>query len=160
VNSDSNTTTVTGDILAAASIADQAVYFNNSDSNIVNLTGSIKANQATADVIVLNSSSDNNTINLTLNAGDTLVGNILDNGSGNTLNININNTTRSGSYIYTSSGSGDLTWNITDPSKPFVNGSAKSRGIADIDDAANRLYQRFNLINDRLTHEQRQVAQG
>jgi len=87
------------------------------------------------------------------------VGGIYNDGSGNTLNITLNSG-RTASYIYTSSGSTDLTWNITDNSKPAIAGSAKSRGVADMDDAGNRLYQRLSQINSSLTNQQRQTRQG
>ena len=156
--SDSNTTTLNGDISTTGNIA-HGLYLFDSDSNTINLTGSLSATGASSYAIYLDSFSDNNTINLTLNQGDRLIGDIVNNGSGNTLNLTLNSG-RASSYIYTSSGSTDLTWNITDNSKPAIASSAKSRGVADMDDAGNRLYQRLSQINSSLTNQQRQTRQG
>lgn len=157
-NSDNNTINLTGDITTTGSSA-HGLHLVNSDSNTVNITGGISATGSNAYAIYADSSADNNIINLTLNRGDRLVGGIYNDGSGNTLNITLNSG-RTGSYIYTSSGSTDLTWNITDSSKPVINGSAKSRGIADIDDAGNKLYQRFNPISRATSSQHKRIAMG
>ena len=157
-SSDSNTTTLTGDISTEGTSA-YGLRLYNSDSNTVNLTGSLSATGAGSYAIYANSTSDNNTINLTLNQGDRLIGDIVNDGSGNTLNLTLNSG-RASSYSYTSSGLAELGWDVTDDSKPFVIGSAKSRGVADIDDAGNRLYQRLSQINSSLTNQQRQTRQG
>ena len=156
--SDSNTTTLTGGISTTGTYA-YGVYLFASDSNTVNLTGSLSATGAGSYAIYANSTSDNNTINLTLNQGDRLIGDIVNDGSGNTLNLTLNSG-RASSYSYTSSGLAELGWDVTDDSKPFVIGSAKSRGVADMDDAGNRLYQRLSQINSSLTNQQRQTRQG
>ena len=156
--SSSNTTTLTGDITTTGSGA-HGLYLAASDSNTINLTGSLSATGTGAYAINMNSTSDNNTVNLTLNQGDRLIGDIVNNGSGNTLNLTLNSG-RASSYNYTSSGSAELGWDVTDNSKPFVIGSAKSRGVADMDDAGNRLYQRLSQINSSLTNQQRQTRQG
>ena len=156
--SDSNTTTLTGGISTTGTNA-YGVYLFASDSNTVNLTGSLSATGAGSYAIYANSTSDNNTINLTLNQGDRLIGDIGNDGSGNTLNLTLNSG-RASSYSYTSSGLAELGWDVTDDSKPFVIGSAKSRGVADMDDAGNRLYQRLSQINSSLTNQQRQTRQG
>ncbi len=157
-NSDNNTINLTGDITTTGSSA-HGLHLVNSDSNTVNITGGISATGSNAYAIYADSSADNNIINLTLNRGDRLVGGIYNDGSGNTLNITLNSG-RTGSYIYTSSGSTDLTWNITDSSKPVINGSAKRRGIADIDDAGNKLYQRFNPISRATSSQHKSMAMG
>ncbi|MGB1086556.1 MAG: autotransporter domain-containing protein, partial [Methylophilaceae bacterium] len=157
-NSDNNTINLTGDITTTGSSA-HGLHLVNSDSNTVNITGGISATGSNAYAIYADSSADNNIINLTLNRGDRLVGGIYNDGSGNTLNITLNSG-RTASYIYTSSGSTDLTWNITDSSKPVINGSAKSRGIADIDDAGNKLYQRFNPISRATSSQHKSMAMG
>ena len=157
-NSDNNTINLTGDITTTGSSA-HGLHLVSSDSNTVNITGGISATGSNAYAIYADSSADNNIINLTLNRGDRLVGGIYNDGSGNTLNITLNSG-RTGSYIYTSSGSTDLTWNITDSSKPVINGSAKSRGIADIDDAGNKLYQRFNPISRATSSQHKRIAMG
>lgn len=157
-NSDNNTINLTGDITTTGSSA-HGLHLVNSDSNTVNITGGISATGSNAYAIYADSSADNNIINLTLNRGDRLVGDIYNDGSGNTLNITLNSG-RAESYIYTSSGSTDLTWNVTDSSKPVINGSAKSRGIADIDDAGNKLYQRFNPISRSTSLQHKKIAMG
>ena len=157
-NSDNNTINLTGDITTTGSSA-HGLHLVNSDSNTVNITGGISATGSNAYAIYADSSADNNIINLTLNRGDRLVGGIYNDGSGNTLNITLNSG-RTASYIYTSSGSTDLTWNVTDSSKPVINGSAKSRGIADIDDAGNKLYQRFNPISRATSSQHKSMAMG
>ena len=157
-NSDNNTINLTGDITTTGSSA-HGLHLVNSDSNTVNITGGISATGSNAYAIYADSSADNNIINLTLNRGVRLVGDIYNDGSGNTLNITLNSG-RTASYIYTSSGSTDLTWNVTDSSKPVINGSAKSRGIADIDDAGNKLYQRFNPISRATSSQHKSMAMG
>jgi len=156
--SDDNVITITGNISTTGN-SSHGLLFDNSDSNTINLTGSLSATGTGAYAINMNSTSVNNTVNLTLNQGDRLIGDIVNNGSGNTLNLTLNSG-RAASYIYTSSGSTDLTWNITDNSKPAIAGSAKSRGVADIDDEGNKLYQRLSQINSSLTNQQRQTRQG
>ena len=158
LRSDSNNTTMTGAITTTGSSA-HGLHLVNSDSNTVNITGGISATGSNAYAIYADSSADNNIINLTLNRGVRLVGDIYNDGSGNTLNITLNSG-RTASYIYTSSGSTDLTWNVTDSSKPVINGSAKSRGIADIDDAGNKLYQRFNPISRATSSQHKRIAMG
>ena len=158
LRSDSNNTTMTGAITTTGSSA-HGLHLVNSDSNTVNITGGISATGSNAYAIYADSSADNNIINLTLNRGVRLVGDIYNDGSGNTLNITLNSG-RTASYIYTSSGSTDLTWNVTDSSKPVINGSAKSRGIADIDDAGNKLYQRFNPISRATSSQHKSMAMG
>jgi len=156
--SDDNVITITGNISTTGN-SSHGLLFDNSDSNTINLTGSLSATGTGAYAINMNSTSVNNTVNLTLNQGDRLIGDIVNHGSGNTLNLTLNSG-RAASYIYTSSGSTDLTWNITDNSKPAIAGSAKSRGVADIDDEGNKLYQRLSQINSSLTNQQRQTRQG
>ena len=51
-------------------------------------------------------------------------------------------------------------WVLDDTTKTVIAGSAKSRGVADMDDAGNRLYQRLSQINSSLTNQQRQTRQG
>lgn len=159
-NSDSNTLNLTGDIITTGS-SSHGLQLTNSDSNTVTINGGISVTGSNAYAIYADSSADNNIINLTLNRGDKLVGEIYNDGSGNTLNITFNSG-RTASYIYTSSGSTDLIWNITDSSKPVINGSgsAKSRGIADIDDAGNKLYQRFNPISRATSSQHKRMAMG
>ena len=159
INSDSNTTTLTGNISTTGSNA-YGLHLYNGDSNIINLTGSLSATGTGAYAIYADSTSDNNTINLTLNQGDRLIGDIVNDGSGNTLNLTLNSG-RASSYSYTSSGSAELGWDVTDNSpRPFIIGSAKSRGVADMDDSGNRLYQRLSQINSSLTTQHRELAQG
>ena len=55
---------------------------------------------------------------------------------------------------------GAVDWVLDDTTKTVIAGSAKSRGVADMDDAGNRLYQRLSQINSSLTNQQRQTRQG
>ena len=159
--SNDNVITITGNISTTGNSSHGLLFDNDSDSNTVNLTGSLSATGAGSYAIYANSTSDNNTVNLTLNQGDRLIGDIVNDGSGNTLNLTLNDYGRASSYSYTSSGSTELDWNVTDNSpRPFIIGSAKSRGVADMDDAGNRLYQRLSQINSSLTNQQRQTRQG
>ena len=151
-NSASNTTTMTGNISTTGATAD-GMLLRDSDANVINFTGAVSATGTGSYAVYANSTSDNNT--LTFNQGSTIIGGFYNDGTNNTLNFNLG---RAASYNFTTSGTVD--WVLSDTSKTVVAGSAKSRGAADMDDAGNRLYQRFNAVYDRLIQEQRQVAQG
>ena len=151
-SSDNNITTLTGDISTTGDSAD-GLYLTASDSNTVNLTGSLSATGASSYAIDADSTSDNNTI--VFNQGSQIIGGLYNEGTNNTLNFNLG---RAASYNLTTSGSVD--WVLDDTTKTVIAGSAKSRGVADMDDAGNRLYQRLSQINSSLTNQQRQTRQG
>ncbi len=151
-NSDANTTTMIGNISTTGATAN-GMYLKDSDTNVINFTGAMSATGTGSYAVYADFSSDNNT--LTFNQGSTIIGGFYNAGTNNTLNFNLG---RAASYNFTTSGTVD--WVLSDTSKTVVAGSAKSRGAADMDDAGNRLYQRFNAVYDRLIQEQRQVAQG
>ena len=155
-NSAQNAISLTGDINSTASSTNAfGVMLNQeSDSNTINLTGSLSATgTGSSYAIYADSLADNNTI--TFNQGSQIMGGLYNAGTNNTLNFNLG---RAASYNFTTSGSVD--WVLNDTTKTVVAGSAKSRGAADLDDAGNRLYQRFHSVYDRLIQEQREVAQG
>ena len=151
-NSDSNTTTLTGNITTSGYIGN-GLFLENSDSNIINLTGSLSATGTGAYAINMNSTSDNNTVNF--NQGSQIIGGLYNDGTNNTLTFNLG---RAASYNFTTSGA--VNWVLDDTTKTVIAGSAKSRGVADMDDAGNRLYQRLSQINSSLTNQQRQTRQG
>ena len=151
-SSDNNTTTLTGDISTTGDYA-YGVYLLGSDSNTVNLTGSLSATGAGSYAIYAHSTSDNNTI--TFNQGSQIIGGLYNDGTNNTLTFNLG---RAASYNFTTSGA--VNWVLDDTTKTVIAGSAKSRGVADMDDAGNRLYQRLSQINSSLTNQQRQTRQG
>jgi len=151
-DSDSNTTTLTGDIGTTGLYAD-GLNLSSSDSNIINLTGSLSATDTGAYAINMNSTSDNNTI--VFNQGSQIIGGLYNDGANNTLTFNLG---RAASYNFTTSGA--VNWVLDDTTKTVIAGSAKSRGVADMDDAGNRLYQRLSQINSSLTNQQRQTRQG
>ena len=159
--SNSNITTLTGDISTTGSGAFGLLLYY-SDSNTVNLTGSLSATGASSYAIYVDSTSDNNI--LAFGRGSTFITDYYNDGTGNTLDFT--NLGRAASYRYdwTVDGvDGDgfgTDFLLTDANKPLVEGLAKSRGVADMDDAGNRLYQRLSQINSSLTNQQRQTRQG
>ncbi len=152
LTSDSNTTTLTGDISTTGMMHTGCILLT-SDSNTVNLTGSLSATGASSYAIYADSNSDNNTIYL--NQGSQIIGGLYNDGANNTLTFNLG---RAASYNFTTSGA--VNWVLDDTTKTVIAGSAKSRGVADMDDAGNRLYQRLSQINSSLTNQQRQTRQG
>jgi hypothetical protein len=152
LNSTNNTTTLTGDISTAGDTA-HGLALNVSDSNIIHLTGTLSATGTGSNAISANSTSDNNTI--TFNQGSKIIGGLDNDGANNTLKFNLG---RAASYNFTTSGA--VNWVLDDTTKTVIAGSAKSRGVADMDDSSNRLYQRLSQINSSLTTQHREVAQG
>lgn len=152
---------MTGDILTEGSAA-HGLYLTNSDNNTINLHGKVTASHASATSAYFNSTSDNNT--LAFGRGATLIADYYNDGTGNTLDFT--NLGRAASYNYDFTIDGDdgtglgNAFLLTDGWKTVVAGSAKSRAAADLDDAGNRLYQRFSQINTALTQQQRQTTQG
>ena len=147
-----NTITVTGNISATANTA-VGLRLQDSSRNIINLTGLLSATGANSNAIEANSNSNNNTI--TFNQGSKIIGGLDNDGTNNTLKFNLGSAA---SYNFTTSGAVD--WVLEDTSKTVINGSAKSRGVADIDDSGNRLYQRFSQISSSLTKQHREVSYG
>ena len=160
-SSHNNTTTMMGDITTAGTGA-RGLFLNNSDNNTINLHGKVTASHASATSAYFNSTSDNNT--LAFGRGATLIADYYNDGTGNTLDFT--NLGRAASYNYDFTIDGDdgtglgNAFLLTDGWKTVVAGSAKSRAAADLDDAGNRLYQRFSQINTALTQQQRQTTQG
>jgi len=103
--------------------------------------------------IYADSTSDNNTI--TFNQGTKIIGGLYNDGANNTLKFNLG---RAASYNFTTSGA--VNWVLDDTTKTVIAGSAKSRGVADMDDAGNRLYQRFNPISRATSAQHKNVARG
>ena len=147
-----NTITVTGNISATANTA-VGLRLQDSSRNIINLTGSLSATGTNSNAIEANSNSNNNTI--TFNQGSKIIGGLDNDGTNNTLKFNLGSAA---SYNFTTSGAVD--WVLEDTSKTVISGSAKSRGVADIDDSGNRLYQRFSQISSSLTKQHREVSYG
>ncbi|MDC0114994.1 hypothetical protein OAH83_01830 [Methylophilaceae bacterium] len=147
-----NTTNFTGNITTTGDWA-RWLSLENSDSNTVNFTGSLSATGASSYGIHADSASDNNTI--VFNQGSQIIGGLYNDGANNTLTFNLG---RAASYNFTTSGA--VNWVLDDTTKTVIAGSAKSRGVADMDDAGNRLYQRLSQINSSLTNQQRQTRQG
>ena len=150
-DSHSNTLTL-GNISVDATLSGAGVWLEASDSNEIIINGRVSGS-GEADAIRVQNTSDSNTI--TLNQGGSIIGNIVNDSTNNTLNFNLG---RAASYNFTTSGSVD--WILNDSTKTVIAGSAKSRGVADMDDAGNRLYQRLSQINSSLTNQQRQTRQG
>jgi hypothetical protein len=116
----------------------------------------VTASHATAYSAHFNASSANNTI--AFGRGSTFITDYYNDGTGNTLDFT--NLGRAASYSYDWSVDGGTAFLVTDANKPLVEGSAKSRGVADMDDAGNRLYQRLSQINSSLINQQQQTRQG
>ena len=161
VSSDNNTTTMTGNITTGGSSA-HGLFLTGSDNNTINLHGKVTASHATSYSAYFNSTSDNNT--LAFGRGATLIADYYNDGTGNTLDFTNLGRAASYNYDFTIAGVGGAgtgkAFLLTDGWKTVVAGSAKSRAAADLDDAGNRLYQRFSQINTALTQQQRQTTQG
>jgi len=149
-DSDSNDITINGKITTASNSGIALV--TNSDSNTITVSNGINSTKDKY-AIYIDSTSDNNTINLTR---ANFIGKLYNDGSNNTLNFS--NLGRAGSYIFTTQGS--TAFSLTDSNKPVISGSAKSRGIADIDDEGNKLYQRFNPISRATSSQHKSMAMG
>ena len=146
------TFTVNGNITTNDSTAYGIKIYDNSDDNVFNINGNINS-PSSGYAIYIDATSDNNTINL---KRGTISGQFYNDGSNNTLNFS--NLGRARSYIFTTQGSTAFT--LTDSNKPVIAGSAKSRGVADIDDEGNKLYQRFNKISQATSLQHKRFALG
>ncbi len=152
IGSDSVAISIIGNISTTGANA-QGLYMSSSAANTINITGGVSATGNGSYAINLDGTSDNNTI--TFNQGSHIIGGLYNDGANNTLRFNLG---RAASYNFATEGAVD--WVLEDTSKTVVAGSAKSRGVADFDDAGNRLYQRFSQLNNSLNQQHRQVAQG
>ena len=151
--SDSNTTTVTGNIITSGTDGDsEPILLNDSDSNTFILSGAVHSlggDQA----ISIDSTSQNNTF--TFKRGVSFIGGLENNGG--TTNKLIFDMGKASSYNLDFD---DTSWTMEDASKPIVSGSAKSMGVADIDNQAHILYRRMDPINDVLSERQRLYKAG
>ena len=151
--SDSNTTTVTGNIITSGTDGDsEPILLNDSDSNTFILSGAVHSlggDQA----ISIDSTSQNNTF--TFKRGVSFIGGLENNGG--TTNKLIFDMGKASSYNLDFD---DTSWTMEDASKPIVSGSAKSMGVADIDNQAHILYRRMDPINDVLSERQRLYKEG
>ena len=155
-SSNNNTTTLTGDISTKENDA-HGLFLSSSNNNIFHLNGKVTASHTSAYSVYFNASSNNNI--LAFGRGSTFITDYYNDGTGNTLDFTNLGRAASYSYDWTADGGG-TDFLLTDANKPLVKGSAKSRGVADMDDAGNRLYQRLSQINSSLTNQQRQTRQG
>lgn len=155
-NSLNNTISLTGDINSTGSstLAFGVLLFQESDFNTINLTGSLSATSTGSSYAIYADSRANNNA-ITFNQKSRIIGDLYNDGANNTLKFNLGGAA---SYNFTTSGNVD--WVLEDTSKTVISGSAKSRGVADIDDSGNRLYQRFSQINSSLTKQHREVSYG
>ena len=144
--------TVNGNITTNDSTAYGIKIYDNSDDNVFNINGNINS-PSSGYAIYIDATSDNNTINL---KRGTISGQFYNDGSNNTLNFS--NLGIAKSYIITTAGA--TSFKLTDNNKPVIAGSAKSRGVADIDDEGNKLYQRFNKISQATSLQHKRFALG
>ena len=153
IASDSNNITINGNITTSGTgVSGEPIRFTNSDSNTITLSGtahSLGGDQA----ISLGTNSQSNTF--ILKRGASFVGGLENNGgTTNTLRFDMG---KASSYNLDTDGT---TWTLEDMSKPIVSGSAKSMGVADIDNQAHILYRRMDPVNDVLSERQRLYKAG
>jgi len=149
-SSNRNTTTVNGNISTTGDSA-RGLYLYNSDSNTIHLNGRVTATGTGSNAIDANNGADNNII--VFNRGASIIGGLDNDGANNSLTFNLG---QAASYNFTTSGA--VNWVLDDTTKSVIAGSAKSRGVADMNDAGNRLYQRLSHISDSLNNQQRQIS--
>ena len=153
LQSTSNTTTITGNITTSGTGgSSEPIRFTNSDSNTITLSGaarSLGGDQA----ILLDTNSRFNTF--IFKQGASFIGGLENNGG--TTNKLIFDMGKASSYNLDTDGT---TWTLEDTSKPIVSGSAKSMGVADIDNQAHILYRRMDPVNDVLSERQRLYTEG
>ena len=153
IASDSNNITINGNITTSGTgVSGEPIRFTNSDSNTITLSGtahSLGGDQA----ISLGTNSQSNTF--ILKRGASFIGGLENNGgTTNTLRFDMG---KASSYNLDTDGT---TWTLEDLYKPIVEGSAKSMGVADIDNQAHILYRRMDPINDVLSERQRLYKAG
>ena len=172
--SDSNTISMTGDITTTGDNADGIYFWDSTDSNTINMTGKVSATGSGAYAVKLDGTSNNNTFNF--NQGSTIIGGLSNAGTNNTFKfkqgVSIigdieNNGDMTNKLIFDMGKAasynfdfGSTTWTVEDSHKSVVNGSAKSMGVADIDNQAHTLYRRTSSINDALSERQRVYQEG
>lgn len=146
INSDSNTLTV-ANISAEGTINGDGIYLVDSDSNAITINGKVSASRY---ALYANGTSDNNTF--TLNQGSVISGEIGNEGTNNTLKLNLG---AGRSYALETTGSSS--WTIQDlNNRPMVTGSAYGIGVGNIETQGHEMYQRTYQINQTL--QQRQLA--
>jgi hypothetical protein len=152
-SSNSNTTTINGDIITSGTDGNsEPILLSNSDSNTFTLSGAVHSlggDQA----ISINSTSQNNTF--TFKQGVSFIGGLENNGG--STNKLIFDMGKASSYNLDFD---DTSWTMEDASKPIVSGSAKSMGVADVDNQAHILYRRMDPVNDVLSERQRLYKAG
>ena len=152
-NGTNNTFNITGDIITSGTGGNsEPVLLENSDSNTFTLSGAVHSlggDQA----IAVDATSQNNTF--TFKRGVSFIGELENNGG--TTNKLIFDMGKAASYNLDTD---DTTWTLEDASKPIVLGSAKSMGVADIDNQAHVLYRRMDPVNDVLSERQRLYTEG
>jgi hypothetical protein len=147
IRSDSNTLTV-ANISAEGTISGDGIYVvDNSDSNEISINGKVSASRY---ALYANSTSDNNTF--TLNQGSVISGEIRNDGTNNTLKLNLG---AGRSYALETTGSSS--WTIEDlNNRPMVTGSAYGIGVGNMETQGHEMYQRTYQVNQTL--QQRQLA--
>ena len=173
-DSDTNTTNVTGDISTTADNTHGIDYWAGSDFNTINMTGKVSATGSGSYAVYLDGTSDNNTFNF--NQGSTIIGGLKNDATNNSFKfkqgVSIigdieNNGDMTNKLIFDMGKAasynfdfGSTTWTVEDLHKSVVNGSAKSMGVADIDNQAHILHRRTDSINDVLSERQRLYKEG
>jgi len=151
--SDSNDIMITGNITTSGTDGDsEAILLSNSDSNTFTLSGAVHSlggHQA----IAVDATSQNNTF--TFKRGASFIGGLENNGG--STNKLIFDMGKASSYNLDFD---DTSWTMEDASKPIVSGSAKSMGVADIDNQAHILNRRMDPVNDVLSERQRLYKAG
>ena len=146
LDSDSTSITVSGDITTAH----DAIEVIDSSFNTITLNGKVSANAGDDAAIYVDSTSDNNTF--TLNQGSVIDGRLHNDGSNNTLKLNLG---AGRSYALETTGSSS--WTIEDlNNRPMVTGSAYGIGVGNMETQGHEMYQRTYQINQTL--QQRQLA--
>ena len=146
LDSDSTSITVSGDITTAH----DAIEVFDSSFNTITLNGKVSANAGDDAAIYVDSTSDNNTF--TLNQGSVIDGRLYNDGSNNTLKLNLG---AGRSYALETTGSSS--WTIEDlNNRPMVTGSAYGIGVGNMETQGHEMYQRTYQVNQTL--QQRQLA--
>jgi len=147
----SNSITVNGGITTESG---DGIKLLSSDSNTYSIKGiNVGLTSENGWYAIHAFNSDNNRFNLSRGL---YVGSFYTNGNNNILDFTGLGKARS--YVFATSGPTNFT--LIDNNKPVIAGSAKSRGIADIDDEGNKLYQRFNPISRATSSQHKRMAMG
>ena len=153
LSSDENTLVINGNIITSGTDGDsEPILLSDSDSNTFTLSGAVHSlggDQA----IAVDADSQNNTF--TFKRGVSFIGGLENNGG--TTNKLIFDMGKASSYNLDFD---DTSWTMEDPHKDIVEGSAKSMGVADIDNQAHVLYRRMDPVNDVLSERQRLYKAG